>query len=123
MVAPPVEEKEKVLNWIQFVTKQMDSSIVSSIKVTDRGDAIKVSAPVAFVERLFRTTMHRFTREKGNDRVFVKFMGTFSIPTHLVGLVELVTGVTEFSPIPQVFNQRKSHWLLILYLFLCWNGC
>jgi len=95
LIAPSVENQHLVMNWIYDVAKQQ--SAIMNIDIDNQKDVIKVTAPVAVVEKLFDTEMHLFINEV-TRRVVIKHLGSLSVPAYLSNIIEMVTGITELPP-------------------------
>ena len=71
-------------------------------------DAIRVRAPASILESLFQTTLYKVREENDKSGGYgVKFIGTFSIPTHIASHIDMVTGITELPP-PLHRHKRKQ---------------
>jgi tripeptidyl-peptidase-1 len=102
MTEASMETREAVLTWVQSVYKTSGLK-TAPFNVIDRRDALKITAPVAVVEALFKTTLAPFKRTRGYSRpsMYIKYVDTLSIPREFENVIDLVTGIVEFSPIPQ----------------------
>jgi len=96
LVAPEPRVKAQVISWLT-------ENGVSADEIVDYSDALEVRATVAVAEALFSTRFHVFTHKAGNS--IVRSYGTYSIPNHLHGVVEMVTGISTF-PVPHLRAHR-----------------
>jgi len=105
----PLEIRENVLNWVQSVYKKVAVSS-DTFSIIDRHDALKITAPVSVVEALFNTELAAFKRTRGQlqDKMWIKYVGTFSVPKEFESVIVLVTGIVEFTPIPQGVRTYES---------------
>jgi tripeptidyl-peptidase-1 len=97
------EIREAVLDWVHSVFKTTGAPS-ANFEIIDRRDALKITAPVAVVEALFKTTLAPFKRTRGqqhNGRLWIKYVDTISVPKALEQHIDLITGIVEFAPIPQ----------------------
>lgn len=67
-------------------------------QVVDGGDALRVrDVPVSVMKQLFGTEFHLYIHPRTGQRL-VRNLGEWSLPSSLHGLVEMVTGVSDFPP-------------------------
>eukprot|EP01097_Dermamoeba_algensis_P011005 TRINITY_DN8369_c0_g1_i1.p1 TRINITY_DN8369_c0_g1~~TRINITY_DN8369_c0_g1_i1.p1 ORF type:complete len:627 (+),score=160.53 TRINITY_DN8369_c0_g1_i1:31-1911(+) len=88
IVKPDAKAVQEVLLWLSKYG-------VSNIK--NFGDAIRVTAAVEAVEKLFQTELHLF-RHKVTGRKLRRNLGTYSIPKYLTEHISFVTGISDFIP-------------------------
>ena len=67
---------------------------VSQKNIRNFGDALKFRTTVRVAEQLFNTEFYGFVHETGRE--IVRQMGTYSIPSELKDIIEMVTGVSDF---------------------------
>jgi hypothetical protein len=95
LVAPPAEHREIVRSWL----KEASGNV--KLSVDDRGDAFRVTTTIAVAEHLFETKLSFYVDSSVTRALpIVKFMGKFSLPSHIAPYVDMVTGITEFPPKP-----------------------
>jgi len=91
IVSPPQHQVHRVLDWLH--TYGIDRV---SIKVL--GDAIQVRVAVSVLESMLHTQFYNFVDLKG--KLIARQMGTYSIPSELGDVVEMIAGVSDF-PMPR----------------------
>jgi tripeptidyl-peptidase-1 len=85
-------QRQRVLQWLQ-------ESGIGRMSIKDLGDSIKVTTTVRIASAMFGARFHGFHHADG--RRLVRVMGEYSIPNSLVGIVELVSGLSTF-PVPHL---------------------
>eukprot|EP00009_Paramoeba_aestuarina_P001133 CAMPEP_0201517522 /NCGR_PEP_ID=MMETSP0161_2-20130828/8587_1 /ASSEMBLY_ACC=CAM_ASM_000251 /TAXON_ID=180227 /ORGANISM="Neoparamoeba aestuarina, Strain SoJaBio B1-5/56/2" /LENGTH=616 /DNA_ID=CAMNT_0047915049 /DNA_START=58 /DNA_END=1908 /DNA_ORIENTATION=+ len=103
------EVREAIMEWIDGVYQTVGVKS-DEFEIIDRHSAIKVVAPVATIEALFKTTLAPFKRTRGeyNGHMWVKYIDTLSVPVKFKDQIRLITGIVEFAPIPQGVRLNKS---------------
>ena len=99
LVSPRAEEVAPVLQWLH-------AAGVHHANVKSLGDALEVKTTVKHASKLFETKFHSFAHSKTGAKVVRQF-GSYSVPTHLKGMIEMVTGLSSF-PIPHLEVKRPN---------------
>merc|ERR1711988_1197823 len=92
LIGTPDHIVQEVRNWLHGNGPGLHRAVFT-------GDSFLVTCSAHYAERLFNTELHEFYNYDF-DTTAVKHLGELSLPEHLDAHVELVTGVTDFSPAP-----------------------
>jgi len=96
LVAPEPQQRQAVVNWLR------DAGVLPA-NILDLADALEVRTNVSVAEALFSTKFYSFTHTDG--RTIVRSYGSYSVPSNMAGLVEMVVGVSTF-PIPRLRRHK-----------------
>jgi len=87
LVSPPKAQHDLVMSWLK------ESGISSLVSY---GDAIEGTSTVSNLEKVLQTQFFMYKHQDG--RKAIKLWGDYSIPEHLVDIVESIHGVNDFAP-------------------------
>lgn len=99
LVSPKPEETALVMKWLR-------AAGVHHANIKSFGDALDVQTTVRHASALFTTEFFTFTHSVTGAQVVRQF-GSYSVPSELKSLVEIVTGLSTF-PIPHLTIQRNA---------------
>jgi len=93
---------------ILAVRKFILSAGVAGVNIMVRGDSIVARAPVSVMEPMFNTDLRYFVNEKG--AIIIRHFGDYSLPTDVLALVDMVTGISDFPMSrPSSIKVKKSN--------------
>ena len=108
LIGTPRHIVEDVRSWLFSVDNRIkgtsccsgsiDNSLPPGLRSLDfTGDSFLVSCSCAYAEALFQTEIHDFHNFDRSVTVS-KHFGSLSVPEELDSAIELITGITDFSP-------------------------
>ena len=112
VLGPSAEDKAAVMAWLS-------TGGVSEREVEDNGDALRVTADVGRVERLFNTTMHRLINARTQQRATLA-SDRVLVPVHLGSALHRLRGLVNYplhvarmhalhTPAPSVPSSHSMH--------------
>jgi Pro-kumamolisin, activation domain len=94
MIAPSERSYERVYAWLS----QSGHQDFSPLSVKKMLTSVHVTTTIEVAERMLGTSFHRFSSVEESDRVAIKQLGHFSVPSELDEHVAHVFGASEFLP-------------------------
>eukprot|EP01126_Amoeba_proteus_P044690 TRINITY_DN4979_c0_g1_i13.p1 TRINITY_DN4979_c0_g1~~TRINITY_DN4979_c0_g1_i13.p1 ORF type:complete len:236 (+),score=30.49 TRINITY_DN4979_c0_g1_i13:371-1078(+) len=103
IVAPSKEDHDKVWNWLY------NSGIRNLVSY---GDAIEGKGNVRVLEKMLNTEFCHYTHKTG--RSLVRVSTSYYIPSSLVGLIDMISGIDTFPPVKMkkkytVMKEKRSN--------------
>jgi len=100
VVAPPKADQLRVIKWL-------NRRGVSPKQIENRGDSIVVKTTVEVAKKLFQTDFQVFQRTV-DGKTIVRQFGEFSIPNRLSAIIDMVSGLSEFTPQKPLVKKVES---------------
>eukprot|EP00026_Physarum_polycephalum_P005572 Phypoly_transcript_05607.p1 GENE.Phypoly_transcript_05607~~Phypoly_transcript_05607.p1 ORF type:complete len:579 (+),score=122.11 Phypoly_transcript_05607:130-1866(+) len=94
MVAPTPKVSRQVAQFLRAN---------GAIKIANRRDNIKMTAPVSVIEKLFNTKLYNFHHVEKTSKRIIRAVGSYEIPSEIALHVDFVSGLYEFPAI------KRSH--------------